>query len=93
MYSATAKEDYTPTRITPQKWEKVKPYFGKPYWKWVGKGPADPCGSWSTFEVDDYDHGQQSGTKRVDVFEGPPCQNGGAKKRKQPKKTHKGSRR
>lgn len=106
LYSATAVENYNLQRLKQQKWKLVKPWFGKPQFEWVGYGPAEPCGSCSDFGIC-ADYGVQGcaryeTTKRI--FEGPVC-NGqdttcplsagqrGGKKRKQSKKTRKGSRR
>ena len=81
--------DDTPVRVSPQEWKLVTPYIGKPYWKWVGTGPAKPCGSWYEFKVPDYNGPYRVGTKEIEKFEGPPCPKGGGKKRKPSKKTRK----
>ena len=93
MYSATAIERDKPELIDKQEWKLITPYFGKPYWVWVGTGPAKPCGSWYQYKVADYNHGQQIGYTYPYKFEGPPCPQKGGKKRKSSKKTRKGSRR
>lgn len=88
--------DDTPIRVDPQEWKLIEPFFGKPYWKWVGTGPAKPCGSLYTFKVPEYNGPYTVGTKPIERFEGPKCpgwQAGGGKKRKPSKKTRKASRR